>query len=191
MSCTTCYKDYISCGVTEIVLSTDVAAVTEYTVIITAPDGAKYKRVITSDAFGDITIDLSTFPVNMFNPYAGAFTIHLDYGCDDFLFCDYYKYIQFEAMNGDEGKNTLTCCAPSDNSPTMTCCTTTTQTFTSESVTTVNYTGTRPTIEVAYLNLDGTFTLGGMGIMTNIIFGPTSFTIDHGGVASGIIKLLK
>lgn len=191
MSCSNCYKDYINCGVTEIVISTDVAAATEYNVIITAPSGAKYKRVVTSDVFGDITIPLNTFPTNLFNPYAGAFTIHIDIGCDDLLFCDYYKYFQFEVVNGDEGKNTLSCCEPSDNSTVMTCCTTTTIPFVNEAVTTVPYTGTRPSIEVAYLNPDNTYTLGGAGIFSQITFNATNFVIDHGGVSSGIVKLLK
>ena len=191
MSCTTCYKDYISCGIDAIVLSTGVTEITDYSVVITTPTGAKYGKTYTSNIFGDVTIPFTDFPTGLFNPYSGPFLLNIDIGCDDFLFCDYYKYFQFEMVNGNQGKNTLICCTPGENIPTMNCCTTTTQTFANEAVTVVPYTGTRPTIEVAYLNPDNTFTLGGMGIMTNIIFTATEFTIDHGGISSGIIKLLK
>lgn len=70
----------------------------------------------------------------------------------------------------------------------MICCPVTTIPFANQSVTVVPYTGERPVVSVAYLNADNTFTLA--GIMTNIVFTSTNFTIDHGGPASGIIKLL-
>lgn len=192
MSCNICYRDYISCGIEDIVLSIGVIN-TEYKVVITHPQGSKWSTTKTSDAFGDITIPLTEFPTNLFNPYAGAFTVHLDIpGCDNFLFCDEYRFIEFEMLNGNENKNTLTCCpSGSANDPYMTCCTTSNVTFLNEAITVVPYSGQRPTIEVAYLQNDGTFILGGAGIFNQIAFGASSFTIDHGAVSSGVIKLLK
>lgn len=58
-----------------------------------------------------------------------------------------------------------------------------------ESVTTVPWVGDRPTISVAYLQDDGTFLVN--GVMTQIDFQPTEFIIDHGGAASGVIKILN
>lgn len=195
MACSFCYNDYISCGVSTIVFNSGVEAVSEYEVIITAPDGATYKSIVSSDPFGDITLNIENYPIGLFNPYAGTFTLHINLtGCNDFLFCDYYKYLSFEVNYGNEEKNTLTCCPPGGDIPTpMTaCCTTTTVPFANESVTVVPYSGTRPTIEVAYLNPDNvTYTLGSMGITTLVTFNATDFTIDHGGVSTGIIKLLK
>lgn len=166
---------------------------TEYKVIIKHPNGATYSSTKTSDAFGDITIHVSEFPANMFNPYAGVFSVKIDTGtCDPFLFCDEYRYIEFEVLNGNEEKNTLTCCpSGSSTDPYMICCTTSNINFLNEAITVVPYSGQRPTIEVAYLQNDGTFILGGAGIFNQIAFGPTSFTIDHGAVSSGVIKLLK
>lgn len=70
----------------------------------------------------------------------------------------------------------------------MSCCSTTIQPFASEAITTVPYTGTRPTIIVAYLQPDGTLLFN--GVFTQINFTATDFIIDHGGLASGIVKLV-
>lgn len=194
MACTYCYTDFISCGTEELTIHTGGDEGTEYEIILTHPQGNKYSRTGTVDAFGDVEIDLTSFPTGFFNPYAGIFRVEVNFAdCEDFLFCDYYKYLQFEVVAGDNFKNYLYCCPPdSGNTPTMTCCTTTTIPFANETSTTVNYTGTRPTIEVAYLNPDGvSYTLGSMGISTLVTFTGNSFTIDHGGLASGLIKLLK
>lgn len=165
----------------------------EYEVIITTPQGATYKKVATSDAFGDITLNVSDYPDGLFNPYAGQFSLHINSGCDDHLFCEYYKYLTFEAKNGNEEKNTLTCCAPGSETPSaMTCCNIQTVQFNSQASTVIPYSGARPLIEVAYLNPDGvTYTLGSMGVTTLVTFNATDFTVDHGGISTGIIKLLK
>lgn len=71
----------------------------------------------------------------------------------------------------------------------MTCCSPTIQQFSSESITTVPYTGTRPTISVIYLQPDNSFLSS--GVMTQINFTTTDVIIDHGGLASGVVKLLQ
>lgn len=71
----------------------------------------------------------------------------------------------------------------------MTCCNVTIQPFAMEAVTTVPYTGVKPTVSVAYLQSDGTLLV--QGVMSQIDFQPTEFIIDHGGLASGIIKILQ
>lgn len=188
MACITCYRDWISCGVEEIVLNTGVDAITEYTVTISTPQGRTYNRTYTSNVFGDITIPVSTFPLALFNPYAGLFSISIKIGCDYLLFCDEYACIEFEVRNGDS-KNTLSCCPSGGEMPTtMQCCTTENVTFVNEAVTVIPYIGARPMIEVAYLQPDNTFSLS---VGTSIVFSDSEFTIDHGGPASGVIKLLK
>lgn len=71
----------------------------------------------------------------------------------------------------------------------MSCCTPNITTFAAEAITTVPYTGTRPTISVIYLQGDGTFLQ--MGVFTQINFTTTDVIIDHGGLASGYVKLLQ
>lgn len=70
----------------------------------------------------------------------------------------------------------------------MICCTAIIQPFLSEAITTVGYTGNKPTVSVAYLQADGTFISS--GIMTQIQITLTDVIIDHGGPASGFVKLI-
>lgn len=56
-----------------------------------------------------------------------------------------------------------------------------------EAITRVPWTGTRPTVSVAYLQTDGTFLVQGM--FTQIDFQPTEFIINHGGPASGYVSV--
>lgn len=58
-----------------------------------------------------------------------------------------------------------------------------------QATTTVPYTGDKPTISVAYLQPDGTLLV--QGVMSQIDFQPTEFIIDHGGPASGVIKIVQ
>ena len=70
----------------------------------------------------------------------------------------------------------------------MICCVPIIQSFLSESITTVGYTGNKPTVSVAYLQANGTFIT--IGVMTQIQITATSVIIDHGGPASGWVKLI-
>jgi hypothetical protein len=189
MACNT-FLDWISCGVENIIFSTGRAGIETYKVTVTTAQGSKYQADYDSNAFGDISIPVQDFPAGLFNPYAGPFTINVDLSsCTPLYFCDEYQYLQFEVVNGKGDKNTITCCASgSENNTNMTCCTTETVNFVDETETVVPFTGTRPSIEVAYLQPDGSFVLS--GISTLITFGANSFTVNHGGPASGIIKLL-
>ncbi len=56
-----------------------------------------------------------------------------------------------------------------------------------QSTTTVPYTGNGPTISIVYLQPNGTFLQA--GVMTQINFTTTDVIIDHGGPASGYVKL--
>lgn len=71
----------------------------------------------------------------------------------------------------------------------MTCCPATIQTFLAESITTVAYSGAKPTVTVAYLQDDGTFLFN--AIFTLIDIQPTQVVVNHGGIFSGVIKLLQ
>ncbi len=70
----------------------------------------------------------------------------------------------------------------------MICCEPIIQNFLSESITTVGYIGNKPTVSVAYLQADGTFISTGM--FTQILITATEVIIDHGGPASGFVKLI-
>jgi hypothetical protein len=71
----------------------------------------------------------------------------------------------------------------------MSCCTVNITSFASEAITTIPWSGVRPTIDVAYLQADGTFLQ--MGVFTQINFTTTDVIIDHGGTASGYVKLIQ
>lgn len=191
MACNNVYKDYINCGVDDIVIDAGLTQGEVYKIVISTPQLSIYQFPLTADVFGDLTLSVSSLPNGMLNPYAGPFTLSIGTSCDPFLFCDFYKYIQFDVVNGNQAKNTLSCCAPGSTSPSATCCTTETVIFNNEAVTVIPYTGAAPLIEVAYLNIDGTYTIS--GISTTVILNEVTkeFTIDHGVIASGKVKLLK
>lgn len=71
----------------------------------------------------------------------------------------------------------------------MNCCNFTIQPFAAEAITTVPYTGVKPTVSVAYLQPDNTLLFN--GVMTQINITTTDVIIDHGGIASGIVKLIN
>ncbi len=71
----------------------------------------------------------------------------------------------------------------------MICCNPSIHNFISESVTTVPYTGSRPIVDVAYLQPDNTFQTA--GIFTQIEITATDVIVTHGGISTGVIKLLK
>lgn len=115
MECKYSYKDYIICGSTEIIADVGLTPATDYTTII-ENKGAKYFHTYTTDDSGNITIDFSNYPDGFFNPYAGDYLFSIDSGCEDVLFCNAYKYIQFEVLNGNGDKNTISCCVPPEDS---------------------------------------------------------------------------
>lgn len=69
----------------------------------------------------------------------------------------------------------------------MTCCDIITQTFVNESSTTVPYTGNRPTVTVSYL-IDGVWQAF---VAAQVQLTDTNVIIDHGGVGTGVIKLVQ
>ncbi len=71
----------------------------------------------------------------------------------------------------------------------MTCCTPIIQPFANQLVTTVPYIGNRPTVDVLYLQTDGTFIQS--GIFTQIEITPTDVIVTHGEASTGIVKLLQ
>jgi hypothetical protein len=71
----------------------------------------------------------------------------------------------------------------------MSCCNPNTTPFANELITTVPYTGSRPIVTVLYLQPDNT--LQEAGIFTLIEITPTDVIIDHGGLSSGVVKLLQ
>lgn len=71
----------------------------------------------------------------------------------------------------------------------MICCNVTIQSFLNQSSTTIPFTGQRPTVSVIYLQADGTFLQS--GVMTQINIAGTQVVVDHGGPASGWIKLIQ
>jgi len=71
----------------------------------------------------------------------------------------------------------------------MSCCNTNITPFSNESVTTLSYTGQRPTVDVAYLEPDNTFSTSGK--FTQVQITASQVIIDHGGPSSGYVKILQ
>lgn len=76
-----------------------------------------------------------------------------------------------------------------------TCCIITLTPFVNAVSTTVPYSGNKPTVTVSYL-ISGVWQA--LGVVTSIIFGAASVTIDHGGSfaddvsgATGVIKMVQ
>lgn len=70
----------------------------------------------------------------------------------------------------------------------MTCCEHTYVNFANQSVTSVPWTLTaNPVIEVLYQQPNGTYDFA---VFTNIKRTPTQIIVDHGGPATGVIKIL-
>ena len=70
----------------------------------------------------------------------------------------------------------------------MTCCTTTIKPFVNESATTIPFVGPKPTITVSYL-VDGVW--NALGVSPVINLSGTSVTVDHGGISTGVIKMVQ
>ncbi len=118
MVCDKCYEDYISCGNETILVAATLTAFTAYKYLLTTPQGAIYSGDVTTDGNGNFSIDVSTLPNGILNPYAGKFilTVTADdaYQCgteiwNDSAYCDSFSCISFEVKNGDFIKNTLGC----------------------------------------------------------------------------------
>jgi len=69
----------------------------------------------------------------------------------------------------------------------MACCEVIYRTFVNEAVTTVPFTGAVPTVTISYL-LDGEWSVS-VATVVKIVGG--SVVIDHGGIATGLIKILQ
>lgn len=118
MACTTCFTDYISCGLETINVTGTLTADAAYKWILTHPSGAKYSGDVTTDANGNFHITVADLPDGLLNPYAGVFVLNVvaddAYQCNsetwnDSAYCDSYTCINFEVVNGDHVKNTLGC----------------------------------------------------------------------------------
>lgn len=68
------------------------------------------------------------------------------------------------------------------------CCTVNTFPFTDEAVTTIPLDAGGPTVSVYYLQPDGSYQEA--GLFTSITLTGTSIVVDHGGPATGFIKVL-
>lgn len=68
----------------------------------------------------------------------------------------------------------------------MTCCPENTIPFVNQATSTIPFTGDKPLVTVSYF-IDGVWRA--LGVMTQIRFVGSNIEIDHGGAATGIIKL--
>lgn len=68
----------------------------------------------------------------------------------------------------------------------MACCELNTVNFVNVATTTIPYVGEKPLIQVSYY--DGTSWVFN-GVFTSIKIEPTQIVIDHGGLATGIVKI--
>ena len=71
----------------------------------------------------------------------------------------------------------------------MICCNITIESFLAQSLTTIPFTGQRPIVSVIYLQPDGTFLQAGVMTQINVI--GSQVVVDHGGPASGYVKLIQ
>lgn len=115
--CTTCYKDWISCGNETLFVAAILAPDTAY-IWYLENKGAIYSGEVTTNADGMFTITVADLPEALLNPYAGTFTLTVKandaYLCstvtwNDSAYCDSYTCIEFEVVNGTAVKNTLGC----------------------------------------------------------------------------------
>lgn len=70
----------------------------------------------------------------------------------------------------------------------LSCCIVTLTPFVNASLTVIAYSGNKPTVTVSYL-IDGVWQA--LGVVTQIIFGAASVTVDHGGLNTGVIKFVQ
>lgn len=68
----------------------------------------------------------------------------------------------------------------------MVCCNTQTYNFINETITVINTDVVNPFIEVFYL-VDGNWTQA--GVLTQVKYKDGVITVDHGGIATGVIKV--
>lgn len=69
----------------------------------------------------------------------------------------------------------------------MSCCNITYRTFVNEAVTTIPYTGAVPTVTVSYL-VDGEWNIS---VATSIKLVGGNIVVDHGGIATGVVKVIN
>jgi hypothetical protein len=77
MSCSACLEASIYYCDDSPVFYTGLDADTDYTVTITSHFGTEYTQDVTSDSGGNIAIDVTKFPDQLFNPNAGKFTFEV------------------------------------------------------------------------------------------------------------------
>jgi hypothetical protein len=196
MACTTCFKDWIHCGETSLQVNATLIPNTNYTWILTTSQGAKYTGSVTTDEDGHFVFEE---PVSgLFNPYQGIFTLEVQTSnCNpatfnDSAYCEPYTCIEFEAVNGNGGKNVIGCPCLEDIEG---CCFPTIIEFTDEETQVITYTaamalkyGDVPTVQVWIYDIMGR--LVNMGISVEFDANPvTQITVDFGGIASGLIVI--
>lgn len=70
----------------------------------------------------------------------------------------------------------------------MICCITSITPFVNQATTTIPYSGDKPTLMVSYL-IEGVWQA--LGVVTNQVLTDTEVVIDHGGLSTGIIKVVQ
>jgi len=69
----------------------------------------------------------------------------------------------------------------------MICCDVITKNFINQSTTTVSFTGDKPTVTVSYL-IDGVWQAS-VAVVVQLL--PDSVVVDHGGISTGIVKIIQ
>lgn len=69
----------------------------------------------------------------------------------------------------------------------MTCCIQKIVPFVNKPSTTVPFTGNKPTVSV-YYNIEGQWQVSATSVIN---YGTSSVTVDHGGLSTGIVKLIQ
>ena len=117
MACLPCFKDWISCGNTQLFITGTLAANTAY-IWQLENKGAIYSGEVTTNVNGNFVVPISELPNGLLNQYAGPFQLSVvandAYQCssstwNNSAYCTAYDCIIFEVVNGTAVKNTLGC----------------------------------------------------------------------------------
>lgn len=122
--CTTTFRDYVyQCPESITLFTLNLAAETDYTVLISSPLFGAVQITATTDIDGYLVIDLDDLPAGFINVHSGDFQISVfeftDIGLDlaacspiKLLLAKYFDHVEIHSIAGDAVKSTIGCELP-------------------------------------------------------------------------------
>lgn len=111
-TCSDAFYDYlVDCDETLRVNAVFIPT-TQYTWVITDKFGNEYSGSVTTDADGQMDIEVADLPEGLLNPYSGTFTLRIqDTECQwlPLKMMKVYDSVVFEVKGGTRSKNSLGC----------------------------------------------------------------------------------